>query len=118
MGKLSSLLVLHRKKKHIGRWFVYQPDSISRIVEDIIIFLERWTIPFLDVYATPNDILATDERNDGRLPRDRAQILRVVAAALACNRRDSALAIMERWFDSPGLRRRYQQVYDFIESKV
>lgn len=103
------------EKADPGRWFVYQPDSIPVIVEDMQTFIQRWTMPFLDAYATPEDIVATDERNDGRLPSDRAQMMRVVAAALVCNRKDYAQALMEERLGALGARRRYQQVFDYIQ---
>jgi hypothetical protein len=103
------------EKAHTGRWFIFQPDSVPVVVEGIRSFVERWTMPFLDAYSTPQDIWAADEREDGRLARDRAQTIRVVAAALACGRRDDALQRMEKSFSAPGLRRRYQRVFDYIQ---
>jgi hypothetical protein len=103
------------ERQHSGRWFIFQPDSVPGVVESIKNFIERWTIPFLDVYFRPQDILTADESGDGRLARDRAQTMRVVAAALACKRRGDALARMEKSFGAPGLRRRYQQVFDYIQ---
>ena len=102
-------------KAEDARWFVYQPDSVPGVIKDMREFIDRWTMPFLDVYATPEDIIATDERNDGRLPRDRAQMMRVVAAALVCHRTNYATAVMEKWLGGLGARRRYQQVYDYIQ---
>ena len=102
------------EKAHVGRWFIYQPDSVPGLVADIKTFIERWTMPFLDSYATPEDILAADKRGDGRLARHRAQMMRVVAAALVCKRKDYAQAVMEKWFGTPDARRRYEQVYDYI----
>lgn len=116
-GRTKLPIGLTSEKNHTGRWYVFQPDSIPGVVEDLKAVLDRWTIPLLDAYATPEDILAADERNDARLPRDRAQVLRVVAAALANNRPDYALAVMGQWFDAPGLRRRYQRVFDYIAQK-
>lgn len=72
-------------------------------------------MPFLDAYATPEDIVAADEREDGRMVADRAQRMRVVAAALVCKRKTYAQAIMEKRLGALGARRRYQQVYDYIE---
>lgn len=103
------------EKAEKARWHVYQPDSMPEIVQGIRVFIERWTMPFLDVYATPEDIVAADEREDGRMVADRAHLMRVVAAALVCNRRDYAQALMEKWLGALGARRRYQQVYDYIE---
>jgi hypothetical protein len=103
------------EKVHDGRWFVYQPDSVLGVVEDIGAFIKRWAIPFLDGYATPEDIIAADQRDDGRLARDRAQMMRVVAAALVSKRKDYAQATMEKWLGTPGTRRRYEQIYDYIQ---
>ena len=102
------------EKAHTGRWFIYQPDSVPGLVADIKTFIEHWTMPFLDSYATPEDILAADQRDDGRLARDRAQMMRVVGAALVSKRKDYAQAIMEKWLGRPCTRRRYEQVYDYI----
>ncbi|MEO9130906.1 MAG: hypothetical protein ABI240_06825 [Sphingomonas sp.] len=102
------------EKAHTGRWFLYQPDSVPGLVDEMKVFIERWTMPFLDDYATPEDILATDQRGDGRMARDRAQMMRVVAAALVSKRKDYAQATMEKWLGAPGTRRRYEQVYDYI----
>jgi hypothetical protein len=103
------------EKSHNGRWFIYQPDSVPGLVDDIRAFLERWTMPLLDTYTTPEDVIAADQRDDARLANDRAQRIRVVAAALACKRRDYAQATMEKWLGAPGTRRRYEQVYDYIQ---
>ncbi len=103
------------QKAELGRWFVYQADSVPEIVQCIRSFIERWTMPFLDVYTTAEGIVAAHERQDGRMVVDRAHVMRVVAAALVCNRRDYALAQMEKWLGRPVTRRRYQQVYDYIQ---
>jgi len=69
----------------------------------------------LDAYTTPEDVIAADQRDDARLANDRAQRMRVVAAALASKRRDYARATMEKWLGAPGARRRYEQIYDYIQ---
>lgn len=102
-------------KAEKARWFVYQADSVPGIVTGIRAFIQRWTIPFLDVYATPQDIVAADERQDNRMVVDRAHMMRVVAAALVCDRKDYAQALMEKRLGALGARRRYQQVFDYIE---
>lgn len=103
------------QKAEKARWYVYQPDSVLEIIQGIRLFMERWTMPFLDVYATPEDIVAADEREDGRMVADRAHRMRVVAAALVCNRKTYAQTLMEKRLGALGARRRYQQVYDYIE---
>jgi hypothetical protein len=114
-GLSSQPIDFTSQKVELGRWFVYQPDSMPEIVQGIRVFIERWTMPFLDVYATPEDIVAADEREDGRMVADRAHRMRVVAAALVCNRKTYAQALMEKRLGALGARRRYQQVYDYIQ---
>lgn len=41
--------------------------------------LERWTLPFLDVYAAPEDMVAAQARDDGRLRNDRPQLVQRAA---------------------------------------
>lgn len=103
------------EKAHNGRWFIYQPDSVPSVIDDIRAFLERWTMPLLDRYTTPADIIAVDQQDDARLTRDRAQMMRVVAAALVSKRRDYAQTTMEKWLGAPGTRRRYEKVYEYIQ---
>ncbi len=113
-GRSSQPIGFTSQKADPGRWYVYQQDSVPEIVVSVRAFIERWVVPFLDVYATPEDIVATDERGDGRMVLDRAHIMRVVAAALVCNRQDHAQAVMEKRLSALGARLRYRQVYDYI----
>lgn len=99
-----------------GRWFVFQPDSIPGVIEGIAAFLELWTLPLLGVYSTAEEILAVDEADDSRVLRDRAQMMRVIAAALAANRKVYAEARLAKWFGAPGARRRYQRIFSYVES--
>lgn len=75
-------------------------------------------MPFLDGYTTLDDIIATDQRDDARLVRDGAQMMRVVAAALASGRKDYAQTTMEKRLGTAGARRLYQQVYDYIRQSA
>ncbi len=103
------------QKAASGRWYVYRLQDLPGAVEEVRTFLERWTMPLLDVYVTPEDMVAAQERNDGRLRNDRPQLIRVVAAAIACGKRDYARDLMEKHLGAPGARRVYQQVYDYID---
>jgi hypothetical protein len=106
------------QKTEKARWFVYQSESVPNIVKGIRTFMERWTMPFLDIYATAEDIIAADEREDGRMVADRAHRMRVVAAALVCKRGVYAELLMEKRLGALGARKRYQQVYDYIKQAV
>jgi hypothetical protein len=99
-----------------GRWFIYQSDSVSDVIIKVRDFIDRWTIPFLDIYFCAKDIVDADEKADGRMVSDRAHIIRIVAASLICNRKDYAKSTMERWLGSPELRRIYKPVYDYIDN--
>lgn len=103
------------EKEQLGRWFIYQSDSVVEAVKNVQKFIERWTMPFLDGYTTPQDVVATDERDDGRMVRDRAQMMRVVAAAIVCGRRDYAQALMDKRLGSVGARRLYHKIFEYIQ---
>ncbi|WP_267433017.1 hypothetical protein [Sphingomonas sp. GM_Shp_1] len=106
------------KRAHNSRWFIYQPDSVPDAINDIKNLIDRWTMPLLKECFSAEVFVAADQREDGRLARDRAQGMRVAAAALVSQRKDYAQAMMERWLGSPGTRRRYQQVYEYIQQAV
>lgn len=103
------------EKADPGRWYLHQLDDLPAVIEDMRAFLDRWTMPLLDVYATPEDMVAAQERNDGRLTHARPQLIRVVAAALVRGRRDYAKALLETHLGAPGARRMYKQVFDYVE---
>ncbi len=100
-----------------ARWFIYQPDSVSGAIAEMNLFLQHWTIPFLDCYATPADICGAYERGDKRVMRTLAYPLRVVAAMLLCGRDSDAMAVMEHHFGKLGPRRRYQRVFEYLEAR-
>ena len=98
-----------------GRWYIYQRESVEEIIRKAREFIERWTMPVLDNYVSPEQVVAADERDDERLARDRAQIMRVVAAALVIGRKDYAQEVLERRLGASGARRRYLRVYEYVE---
>lgn len=104
-------------KEASGRWFIYQPDSIARIVAELRSFLELWTVPFLDLYSTPAGICRAYDQGDERVTNQSSQKIRVVAAMMLCGRTADALGVMERWFGRPGSRKRYQRVFEYLESR-
>jgi hypothetical protein len=104
------------EKADPGRWYLRQLSDLPATIEDVRAFLNRWTMPLLDVYATPEDMVAAQERNDGRLTHARPQLVRVIAAALVCGKRDYAHALLEKHLGAPGARRMYKQVFDYVEN--
>jgi len=114
-GRSKQPIGFTSRKAETGRWFIYQPNSVHTVVDEIGAFLQRWTMPFLNVYATPEDVLLADQGGDERLLRDRAQLMRVVAASLVCNREDYAQELMAKSLGSVGARRRYERVFDYVQ---
>jgi hypothetical protein len=101
-----------------ARWFIFQPDSVPAVVSGLKSFLLRWTIPFLDEYATTVDVCEAYDRGDPRVTNDRTHRLHVVAAMLLSGRKMDAVKIMERWFGKPGLRKYYTRVFDYLASEA
>jgi hypothetical protein len=104
------------EKADPGRWYVYRLQDLPAAVEQVRAFLDRWTMPLLDVYATPEDMVAAQARDDGRLTHARPQLVRVIAAALVCGKRDYAHALLEKRLGAPGARRLYKPVFDYVEN--
>lgn len=113
-GRSKQPIGFTSEKKHPGRWYVYQADSITGIVIEMLDFIERWTLPFLDGYTVPADIVDVDRCDDPRLVRDRAQMMRVIAASMICNRAEYARALLASRLGATGIRRRYQRVFDYV----
>lgn len=113
-GILRQPIEFTSEKRASGRWYVYGIDNLPVISVLLSQFLNEWTLPFLSDYKFVTDILEADERKDGRVLRDRAQMLRVVAAAYLARGREAASTIMEGYFGSPGLRQRYQRVFEYL----
>lgn len=113
-GTLREPIEFTSAKAAHARWFVFQPDSVPGIVDEMKLFLQQWTLPFLDRYSTPADICEMYDRGDARVMNDLAQKLRVAAAMVLCGRTADAIGVMDRWFGKPGPRKRYQRVFDHL----
>lgn len=100
-----------------ARWFLYQPDSVRGTVIEAGEFLEHWTLPFLNAYATPKDMCEAYDRDDERVINTHATKLRVVAAMVLCGRTADATDVMNRWFGYPGPRARYRRVFEYLAAK-
>ncbi|MDP1660686.1 MAG: hypothetical protein Q8L55_02120 [Phycisphaerales bacterium] len=103
-------------KKMNARWFIFQPDSVSAAVHEMRSFLLQWTLPFLDVYTTAADVCSAYDRKDERVINDTTQMLVVIAAMVACKRVDDAKSLAEQKFGKPGLRPRYQHLFDYLKN--
>ena len=100
-----------------ARWFLYQPDSVLSTVIEAREFLRRWTLPFLNAYATPKDMCEAYDRDDARVINIHATKLRVVAAMVLCGRTADAVRVMNRWFGNPGSREKYERVFEYLNAK-
>ena len=115
LGRSTQPIGITSLKEDPGRWYIYQPESVPDVVEKIRVFIEQWTMLVLDTYYTPEDVVAAYERGDRRIVLDRMQMLRVVAALVACNRNDYAQSLMNKKFGSRGLRRDYEHIFDYLQ---
>ncbi len=97
-----------------ARWFVYQADSVPSVACNLKSFLQKWTLPFLDIYQNPSEVCRLFDRNDGRVINDMAQVLRVVAAMVLCGRVADAYVVMNDWFGRAGSRKRYDAVFEYL----
>jgi hypothetical protein len=66
-ARLRQPIEINSEKAAKAIWYIFQADSVPGVVDDLREFLGRWTMPFLDVYATAEDIVAADDRKDDRI---------------------------------------------------
>ena len=96
-----------------ARWYIYQSDSVPSAVSSIRDFVIKWVLPFLDRFKLPVDLC--NALLEGDNPDIHGmEILRVVAAKSLSGQHTEAVTIMEQWFGKPGLRKRYQRVFDYL----
>ncbi|HMN42681.1 MAG TPA: hypothetical protein PKE29_17710 [Phycisphaerales bacterium] len=97
-----------------ARWFIFQPDSVPGVVSEMRLFLQQWTIPFLNSYSTPAEMCLVYAHDDARVI---TQPIRVAAAMVLCGRTADAFGVMDRWFGKPGPRKQYQRVFDYLTAE-
>lgn len=100
-----------------GHWDLPSEAQAPRIAALVGQFLLKWTVPFLDEYFRPADVIRSVEQRDERVVRDRNQILRGVAAALAVLGPTEALRVLEEQLNAPELRDAYAPVFQYLRRK-
>ena len=84
--------------------------------EEILAFLKEYTMPLLEQLTCEKDYLTLYENKDKRIIWDDNQFLYVASAYFNEHRLKEATQVIEKRFGKPGLRKRYKQVFDFIEN--
>ena len=79
-------------------------------------FFEEYTMPLLDNLTRDKDYLTLYENKDKRIIWDNNQFLYIASAYFNDHRLKEAIQVIEERFGKPGLRKRYKQVFDFIEN--
>ena len=71
----------------------------------------------MEKYKTPSDLADAPLEGESRVVHGQMEILRVVAAKVALGRLAEAREVMERWFGKPGPRKRYRQVFEYLDAR-
>lgn len=79
-------------------------------------FFERIYYAFAWTINLRKDYLTLYENKDKRIIWDNNQFLYVASAYFNDHRLKEAIQVIEERFGKPGLRKRYKQVFDFIEN--
>ena len=116
-GSLRQPIDVTSNKLKLGWWLVHNEADIARAAADVGQFITDWTLPFLDQYLTLNDVRDAELRIDGRVMRDRHQMLHGVSAILLTTGPTAALARLNELFGSPGLRTQYAQAFEYLEQR-
>lgn len=101
------------KSVHV-RWFATGIDQMKERVREIVVFMERWVVPFLDELRTPSDLITAYKRADERMMKQRQWYLFVAAAEFSNGNRSGALSVLDENLGAPGLRKRYAAAFEAL----
>lgn len=116
-GCLNQPIDFTSNKRQRGWWLVRSEADVESTSTDIGQFIKNWTLPFLDQYISVSDVRDAELRRDGRILRDRNQMLRGVAAILLTAGPAAALDRLHELLGAPGLRTQYARAFDYLEKR-
>jgi hypothetical protein len=105
-------------KEVLGRWYIYQPDSVIEVVREFTAFSSKWLFPFLEDCTCAEDMVALHRTVDRRVTHDRGQRLRTAAAMVSCGQYGEAMQLLEANFGRPGPRRRYAAAFLYVQERL
>ena len=99
-----------------GIFYLMDMNACESLKDQLLDFFEKNAIPLLNDVISEKDYLSLYENKDKRIIWDNNQFLYVASAYFNDHRLKEAIQVIEERFGKPGLRKRYKQVFDFIEN--
>lgn len=101
------------KVEHV-RWFASGLDQMKEQVTATGVFMQKWTMPFLDELTTPDELIGVYKSADERMLKQHHWYLFIAAAHLAKGDDRDALNVLEDNLGAPGLRKRYAVAFETL----
>lgn len=111
---LRQVIELTAPKEDRNLWFASGRGEFMKTGDLIREFMEKWLLPFLDQYSSPEGIVEGYKDKDPRPMNQEMWYLYIAAAYLALGKRESALKVLEDRFKTVGAKRRFQNAFNFL----
>jgi hypothetical protein len=105
------------KAEHV-RWFASGADEMKERVVEIVRFIQKWVVPFLDQLTTSDELIDVYKTADDRMMKQRHWYLFVAAAYMLKGDNREALSVLECNLGAPGLRKRYAVAFEAFRPVV
>lgn len=103
----------------LKQWRPGSIDDLQSQIQDMIVYLRHFGLPFLAEYQTPASLVRGYLNGDHRFMRGHTFVLRVISAALCTNQKSKANEIAKSTFGiSAGTRRRYAVLFGRLRDET
>ncbi len=100
------------------QWYLTGEDAIMNAGDSMGDYIERWVIPSLDAFSSPEGLVRAFESNDERTGFHYVSVVFVAAAYLLLGNPEAALRALDQKLVQPHLRERYAKAFDFVRRKL
>ncbi|MDP9836122.1 hypothetical protein J2T09_000864 [Neorhizobium huautlense] len=103
-------------KPEYRRWSATGVSEMENALSDIASFFEQWGEPLLGQLQNAANLLEMYEAKNTHFMITHDTYLRAAAAAIAVGKPDKAMQILDENLGKPGLRKKYQTIFDAVAS--
>lgn len=113
---LNQPLEMTVPKEHHVRWFATSYEDFVSVINQLRVFIDKWSLSFLDDYYSIKGLVRGYEKNDERLMRQQHWYIYIAAALVLLNRTEDARKVVEDRFGKPGLKNRFYALFEYLNS--
>lgn len=99
------------------RWLIAS-DTVASVGANLLTFIDRWVVPFVDEYNSVDGLIGGYERGDTRLLFQQHTFVFIAAAYAARGELKLAQDVLDRKLGTAGLRKRFAPVFEYLETNL